>query len=54
MSVGMEIARERRLKRITGMVLPENEGMLSLARKLGFTAVQDLGEGVYRIEQELV
>ncbi|MEW6489150.1 MAG: bifunctional acetate--CoA ligase family protein/GNAT family N-acetyltransferase [Thermodesulfobacteriota bacterium] len=53
-SVGMEIARERGLKRITGMVLPENEGMLGLARKLGFTVVQDLGEGVYRIEQELV
>ncbi|MFU8855531.1 MAG: GNAT family N-acetyltransferase [Deferrisomatales bacterium] len=53
-SVGMDIARERGLKRITGMVLPENEGMLGLARKLGFTAVQDLGEGVYRIEHELV
>ncbi|MHB8763158.1 MAG: GNAT family N-acetyltransferase [Deferrisomatales bacterium] len=52
-SVGMEIARERGLKRIAGMVLPENEGMLSLARKLGFTVVRDLGEGVYRIEQEL-
>ena len=52
-SVGMEIARERGLKRITGTVLPENEGMLILAKKLGFTAVNDLGEGVYRIEQEL-
>ncbi len=52
-SVGMELARELGLKRITGTVLPENEGMLTLARKLGFTAVQDLGEGAYRIEHEL-
>ncbi|GAB4266498.1 MAG: bifunctional acetate--CoA ligase family protein/GNAT family N-acetyltransferase [Deferrisomatales bacterium] len=52
-SVGMEIAREKGLKRITGVVLPENQGMLELARKLGFTTVQDLGEGVYRIEHRL-
>jgi len=38
--VGMliEIGRERELKEIVGDVLTENENMLKLARKLGFTA----------------
>jgi acetyltransferase len=52
-SVGMEIAREKGIRRITGAVLPENEAMLGLAKKLGFTALQDMGEGVYRIDHEL-
>ena len=52
-SFGMELVAQRGITRITGMVLPENEGMLVLAKKLGFTAVHDLGEGVYRIEHEL-
>lgn len=51
-SVGMKIAREKGVKRITGIVLPGNEGMLSLASKLGFATVSDLGEGVYRIARD--
>lgn len=52
-SVGMDIAAEKGVRKITGAVLPENEAMLGLARKLGFTTVNDLGEGVYRIEHDL-
>jgi acetyltransferase len=52
-SFGMKLAQEKGVKRITGVVLPENEGMLSLAQKLGFTAVRDLGQGCYRIEHEI-
>ncbi|MGA8205433.1 MAG: GNAT family N-acetyltransferase, partial [Woeseiaceae bacterium] len=32
----IDVARERRIKRMDGIVLRENEGMLSLARDLGF------------------
>ena len=52
-SVGMDFARERGVRRITGAVLPENEAMLGLAKKLGFTTVKDIGQGVYRIERQL-
>lgn len=52
-SVGMEIARQKGIKRVTGVVLPENEAMLSLAKKLGFSTVHDLGQGVFRIEREM-
>ncbi len=52
-SVGMDFARERGVRRITGAVLPENEAMLGLAKKLGFTTVKDIGQGVYRIERRL-
>ncbi|MBI5444208.1 MAG: bifunctional acetate--CoA ligase family protein/GNAT family N-acetyltransferase [Deltaproteobacteria bacterium] len=52
-SFGMELVKQKGIQRITGVVLPENEGMLSLAKKLGFTAIRDLGEGVYRIEHEI-
>ena len=31
-------ARERGVKRLVGMTLSENDGMLALARKLGFSA----------------
>ena len=52
-SIGMDIARQKGIKKVVGVVLPENEGMLSLAQKLGFTTVHDLGEGVFRIERVL-
>ncbi|MBI5014052.1 MAG: GNAT family N-acetyltransferase [Deltaproteobacteria bacterium] len=52
-SLGMRLLHEKGVKHITGVVLPENEGMLTLAKKLGFTAVRDLGEGVYRIDHEI-
>jgi len=52
-SFGMELVAERGIKRITGDELPENEGMLTLAKKLGFAAIRDMGEGVYHIEHEL-
>jgi acetyltransferase len=52
-SIGMDIARQKGIKKIVGVVLPENEGMISLAQKLGFSTIHDLGEGVFRIEREL-
>jgi acetyltransferase len=53
-SLGRDLLHEKGIKHITGVVLPENEGMLTLAKKLGFTAVRDLGEGVYRIDHEIL
>jgi acetyltransferase len=52
-SVGMELAREKGVRRIVGEVLPENQAMLSLANKLGFEAIHDVGEGTYHIERDL-
>ncbi|MBP1732016.1 MAG: Acetyl-CoA synthetase / acetyltransferase family protein, partial [Deltaproteobacteria bacterium] len=52
--VGMliEIGRERELKEIVGDVLTENENMLKLARKLGFTA-QWAPDGITKITLKL-
>jgi acetyltransferase len=52
-SAGIEIARSKGVGRITGVILPENLGMLHLAKKLGFEVVEDMGEGVWRIERAL-
>lgn len=37
----LDIARKRGFRTITGYVLPENRGMLSLGRKLGFSSRRD-------------
>ncbi|TAL16738.1 bifunctional acyl-CoA synthetase/GNAT family N-acetyltransferase [bacterium] len=52
-SAGIAIAKEKGVGKITGAILPGNEGMLHLAKKLGFEVVEDMGEGVWRIEREL-
>jgi acetyltransferase len=46
-------ARERGICRLTGLVLPENIGMLALARRMGFSVRLDRGEQLFRIERPL-
>jgi acyl-CoA synthetase (NDP forming)/RimJ/RimL family protein N-acetyltransferase len=42
----IEIARTEGITRVVGQILPENRGMIALARKAGFTIKDDLDEGV--------
>ena len=44
-----DYARWRGLDRIVGVILPENAGMIRLARSLGFKAVHDMEERVVRV-----
>ncbi len=52
MSMLIEIGRERGLEEIVGDVLNENEKMLKLARKAGFTSRWEAG-GTSRITLKL-
>jgi acetyltransferase len=47
------IGRHEGLERIFGYILPENHGMLQLAKKVGFTVTFDLLETVNRAELKL-
>ncbi|MCF8061269.1 MAG: GNAT family N-acetyltransferase, partial [Deltaproteobacteria bacterium] len=49
----LEIAAARGMERLWGIVLPENTQMIALARKAGFRAVFDRGDGRYRIDLDL-
>jgi acetyltransferase len=54
--LGLELvryARRRGLRRMTGIVLPENHAMLSLAKSLGFTTKFDPVEHIMKISCEL-
>ena len=51
MTVLIDIARERRLKSIYGMVLSDNYKMLSLAKKFGFVIGRSTYEGTKIVRQ---
>jgi acetyltransferase len=54
--LGLELlrfARCRGLERLSGLVLPENDRMLSLAKSLGFSAKYDCADHVMKISLEL-
>jgi acetyltransferase len=46
----VQIARDDRLSRITGTILPDNRDMLRVCEKVGFHLRHDPGEGEYRAE----
>jgi acetyltransferase len=46
------IARDEKIGRVTGSILPENQAMQRLCRKLGFEVAYDIEEGVVRAEIE--
>ena len=48
-----EHARKRGIRRIVGFVLPDNDRMLALARKLGFTVHLDAASRLMHIEKDL-
>jgi acetyltransferase len=48
----VEVARAEGIIRVAGQILPENRGMIELARKAGFELRDDLDEGV--VEATLV
>jgi acetyltransferase len=50
----IEVARERGVKRLVGLVLSENAPMLALTASLGFAPSATVDEGVVRVELGLV
>lgn len=49
----IRFARSRGVQKLTGIVLPENEPMIALARSLGFTIRFDSGQHLVNIAREL-
>ncbi len=49
----LDIAKEWGLKKVNGIVLPENKNMLALGRKLGFAVRRDPDGGDYLLSLEL-
>jgi acetyltransferase len=49
-----EIARERGVRRLGGLVLRDNEPMLALTASLGFRPAATVDQGVVKVERELV
>jgi acetyltransferase len=49
----LRFAHSRGVRRMTGIVLPENAAMLALARSLGFTVAYDATEHLMKIAREL-
>lgn len=49
----IDIAREMGVKHLWGDVLAENQPMLELVKKLGFTCQKDVTDGTRRVEMEL-
>jgi acetyltransferase len=49
----IEICRENGVKLLHGEVLSDNDPMLDLVRKMGFTLNKDVGEGTVKVELEL-
>src|SRR5262249_40528304 len=50
----IDIARERGVRKLAGLVLRENEQMLSLTASLGFSSPVTVEQGVVKVERELV
>ncbi|MGA9754662.1 MAG: GNAT family N-acetyltransferase, partial [Desulfobaccales bacterium] len=48
-----EIAREQGVKRLQGDVLAQNQPMLEMVKRLGFTLRKDIEGGTYRVEMAL-
>jgi RimJ/RimL family protein N-acetyltransferase len=46
-------AREQNIHRLIGLVLPDNEGMIALARRLGFTVRYDPAQHLFRMSCEI-
>jgi RimJ/RimL family protein N-acetyltransferase len=46
-------AREQNIRRLVGMVLPDNEAMIALARRLGFTVRYDPAQHLFRMALEI-
>lgn len=53
MSAIMRYARSHGFRELTGLVLPDNHGMLELARSLGFTVTLDAAAHLMRISRDL-
>jgi RimJ/RimL family protein N-acetyltransferase len=49
----LRFAQSRGMRRMTGIVLPENAPMIALARSLGFTIAYDPGQHLMTIDREL-
>jgi acetyltransferase len=49
----VEIARQRGVKRLAGLVLRENAPMLQLAQELGFTATARLDSPIVEVALDL-
>jgi acetyltransferase len=50
----IDIARERGVRKLGGLVLRDNEPMLALTASLGFRPVPTVDQGVVKVERELV
>jgi RimJ/RimL family protein N-acetyltransferase len=46
-------AREQNIRRLTGLVLPDNEAMIALARRLGFIVSYDAAQHLFRMSRDL-
>jgi RimJ/RimL family protein N-acetyltransferase len=46
-------AREQHIRRLIGLVLPDNEPMIALARRLGFTVRYDPGQHLFVMSREI-
>jgi RimJ/RimL family protein N-acetyltransferase len=46
-------AREQGIQRLTGLVLPDNQAMIALARRLAFTVSYDPAQHLFRISRDL-
>ncbi len=49
----IEVARERKIMRLIGVVFADNDGMLQLGKRLGFREVPDEEEGIVRLVLDL-
>jgi len=49
----LDIARDEGLKHVVAEILPQNEGMRRVCKKLGFTFTHDIGDGLIHAEIEL-
>jgi acetyltransferase len=50
----IDIARERGVRKLAGLVLRDNEPMLALTASLGFSPPVTVDQGVVKVERELV
>ncbi len=46
-------AREQNIQRLTGLVLPDNQAMIALARRLEFTVSYDPAQHLFRMSRDL-
>lgn len=49
----LDVARDEGLKRVVAEILPQNEGMRRVCKKLGFTFTHDISDGLIHAEIEL-